>query len=671
MMCRSNNISSASLYLYNDVAEPFDLDKWTAHRWTDSDLPNLLSCETIVAEVPTQLINMHELRAAEEYCQNLIWLITPKTTPQQLGQILPFNTDAEALQLRTPASPSLTHILSKPFNNYLSTAPISLLFPLAKPWRPIAQTDGGNLNSAIYRKLPSGGFSFILPSPDKSSPQTLDLLLSSCAIFSGKQNPLSAPIRLHSTSILLLLILLCSITIARYHQKSSNRYFVSHQPTTVKLNSPLNRHTEDSLSSLSTISPNAVTTRSEYGEYLQTFNSLRLDEQEVRFLNHLKSQISTHKWALPLLASYLHETVSGEILSYLETRQFERARWRAQLFINYTNWLYAPYSRTNTAAEEGKAFIKLHKTLNVARAVTDLVNHNYLYANPSAVSQLIARIDPNRTPSSDFSVSSAPDLDPSLLDNITYSHIALQASNSQYEDIQLLWSSFCNTFRDSEKIDEAHFNVLKSAISSQNPRFSRHDLAARCNDFANDFERSYLADDALMYSLLIACDQQDPVLIHRSFLALKHLHYSTGAQTDSYKLVHLLCNQWFLQAFPLSHRDNNLIYFLFSSEINIGPDETLNSFVSNRLDKPTIHWLLRPLLNSDEFLDLSKWTFSDLLGGFFIQWREAFLAPNDSGSEGSPYYPEAPADSNRRPVEPVPRPPNPLKAFVPQFPAFR
>lgn len=331
-----------------------------------------------------------------------------------------------------------------------------------------------------------------------------------------------------------LSVVALTVTGARYYQAHANRALRSQTPQLLKDGSELATPYLDGVPrqgvSVLSLDPATVTERGEAESLLPLYHALHLYQQEGRFL-HFLAEKSPEPWAVDVVARHLQTIVMSALHADLGRGHYETARFHAQRFINVLHAL--PFS---------EYFERFNDDLNFARKVVHLTTGHYLGVD-RLVSDVVGSL---RGADKPIPAARMEGADGWLREYAEYVNAAIVAARQRRQlDARAVWERFIAQQPQHPRRAEAIFNMINATmdaykdVGEKDPeRHSRitalsREALAMCREFVKSFPASYLADDALRYSLRLAFSlgEQDEVFAAYSRLARSY------PKSDGFKRV--------------------------------------------------------------------------------------------------------------------------------------
>lgn len=516
------------LYLTQHVTSLPDYDEFDVYDWASEDLPNMIECATIIAEIPSSQENheeiIEEIEQAQQTGTDVIWLLSKESNIELAEEIF---ENKILLQKRrreikgfTVTDPEFNELCNHAIANYFT-------FKIPKNWRSIAYIRNPMFSIAAAQISSKSGSTLLISKPIEAIEHISSLV---DALESLKERVISQPPKSNSFRHLLILFVAFAffITGSRYIQKAENLELREMRSGNIDINRWATTHDRylsrlalnEDLYALGTINPSESMDEKRIGKLLEFFDRYGLYGQERKFLEYLLNS-SSQLWAREFGISYVQKDIFREMGYRLQDRDYEMARFRAQQYLNYTYSLksneYLGYYSDQT---------------NVANKVVDLIRGNFPYGFEGILRALRKRTL-SRYPETDEVLKQEPPpnvyIHASLQDNIAYENAVSTSQDLPIEERYQVWESFLQEFPNSEKAEEARFNIIFSKFGNED----RSATTKICFDFIEDFPRSYLADDVLRMGLLLSGLGGD---VAAAFKSLSQL-VNNYIESDTWKLM--------------------------------------------------------------------------------------------------------------------------------------
>ena len=333
----------------------------------------------------------------------------------------------------------------------------------------------------------------------------------------------------------LLVIITAAVVAARYYHAFANRGLRSQPQLILNDGSEPLTSFMDSLPRgeprLLSLAPARVGTRDETASLLRLYHWLHLYGQEGRLLYFLAEK-SSEPWAVDEVARHLRDVLLPAIRNKLRNGQYESARFMAQRLVNVMH-----------ALPPSEYFELFNDNLNFARKIVHLTTGRYLYLDERAVRSIVAVFEGGRTPIAPEQVHEA---EPWLRNYAAYVNAAIVAAQRKHLEARRVWEQFVVEQQpDGPQRAEALFNMINSTMDAYKDLPKKHperllritaltrEALTMCEEFVRTFSASYLADDALRYSLRLAFSLGEK---EQAFSAYSRLARGY-AGTDSFKRI--------------------------------------------------------------------------------------------------------------------------------------
>lgn len=340
------------------------------------------------------------------------------------------------------------------------------------------------------------------------------------------------------TIFLLLLIIVVGITMAgRYYQRAINVTVKSQKGSRyadLSIDTSLTHHVllirsfpnHTNWHNLIREAPSKDLDSPEITRRIKLFFYYDLLSSEKRYLQFLSEQPSTEKEKMNVLGSHLLDYIPRDFTELFDTGQYEKARYRAQGYINFVSSLSA------------SAYTSASPTLARARAVVE------------------------------FSQGAFPYSDRYVEDRRRYDTIARKYKKSD-SPLQIReWEQFIRDFPQSIKVDEAAINIIYYSMNKLGVRpDTRKDIRNTLLEFAKKYPESYLADDALWYALKLSVELLDANHVVAIFDKLVR-EYKQSDHTK--RLRHELALWLKNDRVPQEDISSSLVEFMFSLPVRTG-----------------------------------------------------------------------------------------------------
>lgn len=264
---------------------------------------------------------------------------------------------------------------------------------------------------------------------------------------------------------------------------------------------------------------------------LKLFHFLNITSNEKQYIQFLvqnsdkKECLSTLIWYFD---HYIYDDTDDDNLDSIIT---ESHRYNSQRYLNIAYSLppCSYYDSETTAVR-----------LSHANKVVEFVRNNYPYIYKESKLPL------------------------SLKDNIAYQQLSEKEDQYKFEDIQL-WEEFITRYPNSEKRDEATYNIINIYLSELEKHFS-NDLLTKaltlCENFEREFHNSYLCDDALWHSLRLSLTLKDENKIFSNFSKLVVKHKDSDHSKRLYYRIRLWLTGYYKIPQGLATKITDLLFSL-------------------------------------------------------------------------------------------------------------
>jgi hypothetical protein len=483
--------------------------------WKDR-LPNFTDFTAIAIELPygeEQRARMEslfeEIQFAVQSGALILWLISEDSADDLITRA----TGVPFMRLREPSSGSNVRLLEPRLGSIIETlTSFRVAFRTTEDWHSFAALPSGASVSVGRRNAKSGAVtSLVLPISSANKDSTLRALAlwvkseleQRSHRASGKRGVLG---------LAAMVVFLCLFVIgARISQQRQNRAIRE----SGSWYSPIEEIAFGDLAAADWPAkfraPVASLSEEEISTQLAITLSIGDHFREDQLIQHLLSD--RRPSGADLVGEHIGSLYEASVTEAVTEHRYERARFLAQRFINISDQL--PY---------WTGFHQFNRSeINDMRRVLDLVGKNYVYhdVDSSWLSEALTSSWYN-----EGRVGDPSKLDPTLVDNVAYTQANMADEGAREE----AWVTFASTYPDSEKRDDALFNILNEVIVV--PTLGLEKAWA----FQQEFPTSYLADDALFYVVRLSVEGGDWAQAARAFCLLARDY----AESDSLKRLQYL-----------------------------------------------------------------------------------------------------------------------------------
>lgn len=509
-----------NLLLVTTAAPQTDLPSWINPLTWEDRLPNFTDFTAVAVELPSgdQRARMEslfeEIQFAVKSGALIIWLVSEDSADDLITQA----TGVPFMRLREPSSGSNVRLLEPRLGPVVETLPsFRVAFRITEDWLSFAALPSGASVAVGRRNAKSGSVtSLVLPISSTSRDSTLRSL-ATWVQSELEQRSHRASGRRGVLGLAALAAFLCLFVIGgRIGQQRQNRSIREsgswYSPISDIAFAGLGHAADPGTGWPAKLRvPVASLSEEEIGIQLPITLSIGDHDREDQLIQHLLFSDRIPSGARTV-KDHIGRRYDSSVTEAIEEGDYERARLLAQRFINISNLI--PYW---TGFHQ-----RYRQQMNDMRRVLDLVGKNYIHHHDVNSSFLISALASSQW----FGDAWQPDssgLDPTLVDNVAYS----QALSDERADA---WKTFAASYPDSEKRDDALFNVVNGSVD-----FPLLGLG-QAREFQQEFPASYLADDALFYVIRLSAEAQDWAEAARAFRQLARDY----AESDSLKRLQFL-----------------------------------------------------------------------------------------------------------------------------------
>lgn len=278
----------------------------------------------------------------------------------------------------------------------------------------------------------------------------------------------------------MFLVLVCIFTSAivglRYHQKSINIDLLDNEvwwfDSPIAISGSDTHHVEffrrfpkdENWESILRKTPSLDTSEKDIKDKLRLFHYYEIYASEKRYLDFLRDNLDKDEY-LGVLKWYLDNYLFEDFLHRFQSGQYEWARYRAQMYINYA------YSIPPDVYFEYASY-----QLSKAREVVEFSDGTFPYESKNTADRLSYR---------------------KIADQYEYSDEPSQVSS---------WKTYISDYSRSPRQDEAEFNIINYKLNNMVGLNGRAETLELLDRFITKYKESYLADDALWHAIQLATE---------------------------------------------------------------------------------------------------------------------------------------------------------------------
>lgn len=321
----------------------------------------------------------------------------------------------------------------------------------------------------------------------------------------------------------------------------------------------------------------------ELEDRLKLFNYYKISSSEKRYLGFLKNN-SSNKEYLSVLKWYMDDYIYEELSNIFYYKQYEWARYRAQIYIN-CSYSLPPDEYFNNASWK----------LSKAREAIEYVDGVFPYDNRF------------------------------VKDKIEYRSIANKFEYSSDPAQVFHWENFIKQNPHSLRIDEARFNIINYHLSNMRSKDDRKHVLKLLIEFIISNESSYLSDDAIWYAIQLSIELDKYKNIQELFTKLTTKYKNRDhSKRLKYNLISWLRREHLVP----KEVSEKVISFIFS--LPNYPDNSLVNMLSGQFPSKTereevlntISFLLRQhsMINHNHTIEIGKVNSKEAIIGVLSLW---------------------------------------------------